>query len=164
MGFGLEYRCSKCKKEYSVSLYEGFDGDETHINTIAQIEEGKYGKQLKSLFEKNHFLAVDVSMYFYRCSICGSWKNEKSMDIYEYIGSDMKNELWWEEGIDRIPHYVHPQNKPDKYKLIYQKAHRCEKCNVEMDQLSREVTEEDMEVPCLKCGRPNKKISSFIWD
>lgn len=27
MGFGLEYRCSKCKKEHSASLYEGFDGD-----------------------------------------------------------------------------------------------------------------------------------------
>ena len=164
MGSGFEYKCSKCKKEYGITLGIGMLYPVVYKELVDEIKNGSFGEEWKQLFEETENIAVDAENRVYICPGCGSWIEERGLSLYvpdnEYALKDVKKGLPIFYGDDSIPAMM--GQKP-KYRLIKEYEHKCTKCGSNM----REASKEELHLlPCPECGsKPDQDSISFLnWD
>ena len=164
MGSGFEYKCSKCNKEYGITLGIGMMYPVVYKELVDDVKNGAFGEEWKQLFDETENVAVDAENRVYICHDCGSWIEEKGLSLYvadnEYALKDVKKGLPIFYGDDSIPAMM--GQKP-KYRLLKEYEHKCKKCCAKMREASKE---ELYSLPCPDCGaKPDPDSIGFVnWD
>ena len=88
MGYGEEFKCSKCGYEYMYGVGVGFMFPKVYEELLESVKEGDYGEEWKELVLKTDNIAIDAETYLYCCKSCGNWKTEEGLSLY--VPKDME--------------------------------------------------------------------------
>lgn len=164
MGFGYEYKCEKCGREYSVVLGGGMLYPEDYKLFTDEIRQGKYGDKLKDLFLSTKYAAVNADRFLYYCENCGHWEVKQDLTIYapkdpEKIAKKqygIKNVEEWGE----VP-YMSAFDLKEDYRVLKRHYEKCSVCGNRMKKLS---DCDDIVIKCPECGAPGIPVGAFLWD
>ncbi len=164
MGQGYEYKCKKCRHEYSVNPGFGMLFPQQYRETLADISEGKYGKELQETYNNTPYAAVDAEYVVYVCKNCGSWKQDKDVSIYAPNDPDSIPQK--EFGIKTVAErgyvpYVMRDELDSEYHIVKRYYCYCRKCGKRMH---KESDDELKNLKCPKCGCANESSMGFLWD
>lgn len=155
MGKGYDFKCKKCKKEYSVFLGIGSLMPLDFVEIVKKIKNGAYGDEYKLIFSNTRHAVPDIEKELYICKSCGWWNVEENMNLYAPSNSDG---LVREDGENTK--CVMKCDFKDNYHLIKRWVHTC-KCGKRMHKASKEETEN---LACPYCGTVNSKMGLVLWD
>lgn len=164
MGRGYSYKCGKCGHEYIVGTGIGMTYPSVYRETLSDIAEGKYGPELKELYEKTPYAAVNGDSVIYVCGRCGTW--ERGIDVSLYALDDPDSVPGTRFGEKTVAEwgyvpYVMPSDLKEKYHLLKRHYRYCGKCGKRM----RKATTEEMEhLRCPVCGSENHAVGGLLWD
>ncbi|MCR5596458.1 MAG: hypothetical protein K6G12_11460 [Lachnospiraceae bacterium] len=166
MGSGLQYRCSKCKKEYYVSWGTGFLFPQAYRKTIHDIKTGKYGAEWKDMICENKNSAINAEDYVYVCGKCGAWKTEPDLSIYvPKDTSKPANELSGKGSKDNSGRrdYVTEWDLRESYRILKRRVHKCDNCG---GVVHRALESELKALKCPYCGgEPEEGFGGdVLWD
>ena len=152
MGKGYDFKCKKCKKEYSVFLGIGslmpLDFDEI----VSKIKNGIYGDEYKLIFNSTKYAVPDIEKELYICKSCGQWAVEENMNLYAPNHP---------EGVLREnTKCVMQSDLKEDYHLVKRWVHNC-KCGKRMHKASKEEMEN---LACPYCGTVNTVTGLVMWD
>ena len=159
MGTGKVFKFRKCGTEYNIMTGVGFAFPSIYRETIEDIKTGKYGEELRDLFENDPGLAVDCETDLYVCE-CGNWTTEINLDVYEPLNEDVK------ERYARYMYVTRDELKKD-FKLVRHHELICDKCGKKMKRIKHpESYAERYGLTCPECGEKNtaEKYAGIMWD
>ena len=166
MGSGIEYKCSKCGKEYEVCCGVGFLFPQVYEGLMNDIKSGKYGQGWKKLALSEDTIAIDAVSYVYVCKKCGFWAVEPGLSLY--VANDSKavkeylQSRHWTAGHDGT--FVTFSELRQDYHILKRRVHKCAKCK----GIMHKATEyEEYNLKCPYCGNvPDKNTirGEFRWD
>ena len=161
MGKGYGYKCKKCGHEYTALPGVGRMYPVISRNILAEIADGVYGEEWKDLVQNTPYAAINASTFIYICNHCRRWEQGTDLTLYEPDDPDqVANTLFWgKTDMDCIG--VLPLGLRTEYHVLKRRYHMCEKCGRRMHKAS---AEEEQNLPCPKCGEPNKAEGTIMWD
>ena len=159
MGDGINFVCSECGKEYSVSLGIGFNFPRDYRKCLLEVKKGKYGSEWKELYLNNQYVAVNADRHVYLCKKCGHWVVEEDLSLYIPNNLDVISIKIKEMGKD---YYVMDDELKEDYHLLKRRIHKCSNCGKVMHKAN---FEEIVNLKCPKCGGKPRFIPCwFSWD
>ena len=156
MGDGINFVCTKCRKEYSVSWGIGFSFPRDYIKCLLAVKKGKFGSEWKELYLNNQYVAVNAERYVYLCRKCGHWVVEE--DLYIPNNLDIITKKIKKMGKD---YYVMDYELKTEYHLLKRRIHKCSKCGKVMHKANFEEIDN---LKCPKCGGKPRLIDFGCWD
>ena len=82
MGSGYDFKCKKCKTEYSAMLGIGMMFPRVYQGTVEDIKNGKYGPEWQQIMSSEEFVAVNAEREVYICSECKHWELDLNLALY----------------------------------------------------------------------------------
>ncbi len=164
MGEGHGYKCKKCHNKYSVYLGVGMNYPEVYRQKLEEIAGGAYGTERKDLIKKTKYATIDAGQVLYVCSSCGNW--EVGTDVTLYAPNEPKKILkiqYGEKTVEELGYvpYVTNWDLQENYHVLKRYYHKCKKCGKRMHKASEQ---EELNLPCPKCGEPNTAQTTIMWD
>lgn len=146
-GFYIKCNC----RTFHAMLGYGRAYPSIYHETVEDIRAGKYGKELKRIFEETKFVGVDAEDALYFCPECGFVTSETCLDLYkpknlelaknEKVGRWTAVDKYDETTVGELGYWPlwlkwDPRNgigdpetgKEGNYKLFYEYEHFCPKC------------------------------------
>lgn len=131
MGWGLDYKCSKCSNVVTLLYHRGFDYEFEPESIFREMLSGKYGEKLQKLAENHNFddtIILNEPYGFTPC-ICKECANIENIFCLKVVFSDIEEEIIPEykcsqcgEQAELIPESIELMNNPEKLSL------NCPKC------------------------------------
>ena len=164
MGQGYDYKCKKCKHEYSVYPGIGMRYPNAFRELLQKIEDGGYGEEWKQLLKDTPYAAANAERIVYICKKCGQW--EIGQDITLYAPNNPKTIPGKQYGTKTVKDwgyvpYVMGWELKEEYHVLKRHYHKCNKCGQRMHKASEE---EMQHLTCPKCGTENEVEGLIMWD
>ncbi len=164
MGQGYIFKCRKCHHEYGVNLGFGFGYPNVYTEKLEAIASGEYGDELKDLFEKTLYAAIDAEEVLYVCNGCGSWKVGTDLTLYAPDDPEaLAKKEYGEQTVEEwgyVP-YVTKADLREDYHAVKRRYHTCGNCGKRMHKADEK---EQQSLRCPKCGTINEAKREFLWD
>ena len=164
MGQGYCYKCKTCNYEYSVQPGFGMGYPKLYHNQLAAVAAGKYGPELKRLFETTPYAAINAEKVIYACNTCNRW--EPGIDVSLYAPNDPDSIPLKQYGIKTVKEwgsvpYVIKDDLREDYHLLKRYYQKCKDCGRRMHKLSESSLKR---LSCPKCGTVNEASDVIMWD
>ena len=82
MGSGYDFKCKKCKSEYSAMSGIGMMHPRVDQGTDEDVKNGKYGPEWQEIMNSEEFVAVNAEREIYICSECKHWEADLNLALY----------------------------------------------------------------------------------
>ena len=175
MGYGINIHCKCRDRELMLGVGMGFPM--VYQETMQNIRDGKYGKEMKRIVEENELITVDASLVPYLCENCGLIEENICLDLYRpsdieaarkaVIGNWTVDEPRNSSTVEELggwPYWTVPDDalaeNEGKYVLFREYEHMCPECKT----LMKKVTEPFENLKCPKCGEKYETSSGMLWD
>ena len=103
--------------------------------TINDIKTGKYGSEIKNLFNKTKSVTVDAEYEIYWCPECGYFNDPVCLDLYKPTNSETAES----SSSYFIPDFYGDEN----YILFKEYEHMCPKCGKLMQKVATKKEQND---------------------
>lgn len=167
MGEGFSLHCKNCDFQRSVYLGIGFAYPRIYKETVEEIKQGEFGEKLSAYFREHADAAVDPTIVLLSCPRCGKFTTDKKMAVFlpvpGYDHSKRQRIAWCSAMPCYDIDYVSPSELEDHYRQTEAYHHRCEKCGVPMEILSKEQLKRAT-LSCPKCRGSIIIDQNIMWD
>lgn len=178
MGYGVNINCKCGSKELILGVGMAFPM--VYQETMKDIKNGKYGKEMAKLANETELVTVDAELTPYLCENCGFIEANQCLDLYKpndieaakkvVIGNWTAAEPRSNKTVGELgdwPYWTPPSNDEDDFRenegdyvLLKEYEHMCPKCK----KMMKKVTENLENIKCPKCGEKYKTFPGVLWD